>query len=89
MSTPLPYLIQQIKTHYGLSKDLERLVIKIRKDYAKEKTENLKATIEAQKQYMITALSEVRNVQIKMIVLEDILKVRTEIKRTGSWRDTE
>lgn len=83
MASPLPYLLEQIRVHLitGLSSDVERKVRGIRKKYLAESDESLAATIEANKQAIFIRLDEVRNLQIQLITLEDIYKVRKGLRK--------
>jgi hypothetical protein len=83
--SPLPYLLEQIKIHLitGLSSDVERKVRGLKKKFSAESDKALIHTIEANKQAMYIKLDEARNLQIQIIVLEDILKVRQILRKAN------
>jgi len=83
MSSPLPYLLEQIKSHLGLSKDIERHVKATRKKYASETTEVLESILEAHDQYMVTHLQKSVEIQVENIVIKDLLKVRKGLKNAS------
>lgn len=54
----------------------QRVQDEVRRKYAKCDTEELRLTLDANREYALTKSTEMLNLQIKMRVLEDMLKER-------------